>query len=470
MRIAVFLGPSLPVGEARQILDAEYLPPARQADIATLAARDDKPDVILLIDGVFMQSLSVWHNEILYALQRGVRVYGASSMGALRAAETSAFGMVGIGEIYRMYADGILEDDDEVALTYAYDEPEIGYIATSVPMVNIRATLDEATRSGRLDSATASKAAAIAKSIYFTERTVPAVLRRAAENGLPSAGVDSLRDVFRDHYVDLKRLDAVTALHSLAALPDSSPAPKPEFTFEPSYVFETLYNRDRDVRHLDTDLPLAAVPNYIALHHPSFDELNANAFNRVMALVLGALVGVVPTELEIDEESERFRRRHRLTDDAALADWRAVNDVNADEFRMLMREAATCRKLHRWWMSSRFLDRNTRIVLDHMRLNGSYREWAERAADQEATVRRHFPEFPDSATDRPPLEELVSEQLNYTDWAAHVDLVSWCEDFGFHTAEDLHLELLRSHLYRRVQTRVEAALIGLSNAGARNAP
>jgi hypothetical protein len=87
VKVVVFLGPSLPLEDARKILDAIYLPPAKQADLIS-AAINHEPDAIALIDGTFHQSLSVWHKEILFALQRGIRVFGASSMGALRAAET----------------------------------------------------------------------------------------------------------------------------------------------------------------------------------------------------------------------------------------------------------------------------------------------------------------------------------------------------------------------------------------------
>ncbi|NER31958.1 MAG: hypothetical protein F6J89_31220, partial [Symploca sp. SIO1C4] len=120
-KIVIFLGPSLPRAEAREIVDAVYLPPAKQSDLIS-AVTTYKPDIIALIDGVFLSYPSVWHKEILYALQQGVAVYGASSMGALRAAETSDFGMVGVGAIYRMYASGELIDDDEVALIHGQED------------------------------------------------------------------------------------------------------------------------------------------------------------------------------------------------------------------------------------------------------------------------------------------------------------------------------------------------------------
>jgi hypothetical protein len=43
-------------------------------------------------------------------------IVGASSMGALRAAELDSMGMVGIGTVYQYYRDGIIESDDDVAI------------------------------------------------------------------------------------------------------------------------------------------------------------------------------------------------------------------------------------------------------------------------------------------------------------------------------------------------------------------
>ena len=44
-------------------------------------------------------------------------------MGALRAAETRAHGMIGIGQIFEWYASGEIEGDDEVAQIFgALDE------------------------------------------------------------------------------------------------------------------------------------------------------------------------------------------------------------------------------------------------------------------------------------------------------------------------------------------------------------
>ena len=104
MSVHVFLGPSLPIAEARQVLpQAVYHPPAAVGDVYRVAASGDC-SVLALIDGLFQSVPAVWHKEILFALELGLRVFGASSMGALRAAELDVFGMVGVGTVYGWYA------------------------------------------------------------------------------------------------------------------------------------------------------------------------------------------------------------------------------------------------------------------------------------------------------------------------------------------------------------------------------
>src|SRR6185369_3188776 len=100
--IAVFLGPSLPVAEAAGILPAAtFLAPARMGSV--YRAVHDGARTVGIVDGFYERVPAVWHKEILWALAEGVRVYGAASMGALRAAELDTYGMIGVGEIYRQY-------------------------------------------------------------------------------------------------------------------------------------------------------------------------------------------------------------------------------------------------------------------------------------------------------------------------------------------------------------------------------
>ena len=113
----IYSGPSLYGVEVQRFPGELWLPPAKCGDILEAALGSPKPQQILLIDGVFHQSLSVWHKELVYALLEGIVCIGAASMGALRAAELWRYGMIGIGEIFERYKAGE-EDDSLVAMTF----------------------------------------------------------------------------------------------------------------------------------------------------------------------------------------------------------------------------------------------------------------------------------------------------------------------------------------------------------------
>ena len=136
----VYVGPTLPSADARKLLpDADILPPASVGDILRASKRRDVAR-IALIDGYFERMAAVWHKEILIALERGIEVWGAASMGALRAAELHPYGMRGVGVIYDWYKRGIITADDEVAV--AHLPVEYGYRTTSDALVNIRYSLE----------------------------------------------------------------------------------------------------------------------------------------------------------------------------------------------------------------------------------------------------------------------------------------------------------------------------------------
>src|SRR5262249_14835405 len=176
MRTVIFAGPTIAAREVLALLpQTEVRGPVASGDIMRL--KPTAPLTIGIIDGVFEHSLPVWHKEILWALSRGCRVYGASSMGALRAAELAAFGMVGVGQIFEWYRDGVLEDDDEVAI--AHDDVTGAYRARSDAMVNVRATLARAVQAGATDDASADLLLAAVKATIYPQRNLRSTLAAA---------------------------------------------------------------------------------------------------------------------------------------------------------------------------------------------------------------------------------------------------------------------------------------------------
>lgn len=116
----------------------ELRPPAVCGDLAALTA--DPPAVVGLVDGCFGVAPSVWHKEILHLLALGVRVLGAASIGALRAAELHAYGMEGVGAIHAAYRAGAIARDDAVMLLHA--PGEYGFKPLTLPLVDAEYALN----------------------------------------------------------------------------------------------------------------------------------------------------------------------------------------------------------------------------------------------------------------------------------------------------------------------------------------
>lgn len=237
--IVVFLGPSLDLPTAKATLAADYRPPVVNGDV--IRAVQSGPTAIGIVDGSFEWTLSVWHKEILWALTQGTHVFGAASMGALRAAELAPFGMRGVGRIFEMYRDGLLQDDDEVAVAH---EPGGGYAVASEALVDIRCTLGAAARAGIIGEPSRRALVAAAKHMFYPDRRYADVLAAGCAAGVPGRELDSLEAWLPAHRVDQKRADALHLLRALADLPADGPgAHRPTFTLNRSEYLERLLTR-----------------------------------------------------------------------------------------------------------------------------------------------------------------------------------------------------------------------------------
>lgn len=201
-KIIIFTGPSLSIEEGSRILKADYRPPVKRNDI--LKVINEFPDIIGIIDGVFHQSPAVGHKEIIAAIKKGIIVVGGGSMGALRASELDELGMKGIGHVYREYSDGNIESDDDVALTFdaVTGEPY------SEALVNIDYKLKKAVEYNILSKEEKNELLAIAKSIYYPNRTYYNILKESKiDDGKKEKLIDFIVDI-----IDIKKQDAIAVL------------------------------------------------------------------------------------------------------------------------------------------------------------------------------------------------------------------------------------------------------------------
>jgi hypothetical protein len=212
MTAIIFAGPSLPPRlRPPDNPSLHWRPPVRQGELYRAALA--RPAIIGVVDGYFEVTPTVWHKEILWAMAEGIHVYGAASIGALRAAELDVFGMKGIGRVYQDFRDGMLQDDDDVAVLHGPEE--LGYPPLTEAMVNIRATLAAAVLAGVIAPPVAAGLAEIAKTLFYKERTYDAVMQAAAASGSPAGALRGFADWLRAGRRDQKRLDALAMLDAI---------------------------------------------------------------------------------------------------------------------------------------------------------------------------------------------------------------------------------------------------------------
>ena len=223
-RICVTIGPSLLAALRPHDPMFEWLPPAAAGDVAALL--NDPPDILCLIDGLFDSRPAPWHKELMMLMSAGTIVLGASSMGALRAAELDRHGMIGVGAIYAAYRDGCLTGDDEVALIHA--TAQLDWAPLSVPMVEVRATLVAACRQGVIGVAQAGALREAAAALHFTDRDWPALRTRWTRERL--CGEAAAEALTRLH-VPLKRQDALACLEVASRVPATPAPPPPPITY-----------------------------------------------------------------------------------------------------------------------------------------------------------------------------------------------------------------------------------------------
>lgn len=235
-RTIVFVGPTLPAEAAARLLPGALIrPPVAVGEIVALLRRRRGLGRLAIIDGYFERMAAVWHKEILLALEAGIEVWGASSMGALRAAELAPFGMRGVGEVFEAFRSGELVADDEVAV--AHLPAEAGYRAVSDALVNLRFGIRTAPG---LTAAVRARLVELARSRFYRERSWAQLVADGRADGLPPAQLDRL--AAWKHKPDVKRSDAEALL---AALRRARPRKPPRLRVPRTWALRQLRAPDR---------------------------------------------------------------------------------------------------------------------------------------------------------------------------------------------------------------------------------
>jgi hypothetical protein len=264
-----------------------------------------RPLAIALVDGLFDAAPSVWHHELLAAQAAGVQVFGGGSMGALRAAELSRYGVVGVGRIFAGFRDGRLSGDDEVALLHA--PAAQGYRPLTVPLVDVRRAVDEA-RAARL--VTAGQAARLvrgATSLFYQDRSwwrvveagrLPPVTAAALRRFLPAAPSQKAEDARATLRAALDFARARRAGAPPPPPPDRPPPPtqarRLALDASPALV------GDAQVAGRDVLAALAA--------RGDAGRLAADGLMRLLLAAQARALGLAPSEAEVADAESRWLR------------------------------------------------------------------------------------------------------------------------------------------------------------------
>ncbi len=333
MSTIVFSGPSGFNLLKTRFPSFQFEGPAQQGDIYRVAKLEATKSIILL-DGFYKSVPAVWHKEILYAIEKGITVVGAASLGALRAVELDHYGMVGIGVIYKWYKDGTLYRDPDVAV--AHTGSEDGYRPLTVPIVNIKATLKVLQPRLRCDEE--EKILNAARRIYFEHRTTTSLVKVIGDSGLDKTQIDLVVDALMNHYIDQKTNDSIQALTEVSRISDSMKE-RNTFTFSNTIYWDAMRNNDSYIQpnstgFLSTRLAFLA---FQLLERPdAFMRMRQHSISLDLCLWLGSIYGIEASEPKIAATMKRLLSQLEINE-TELPHWLEQRGLDSAELNDFVR-------------------------------------------------------------------------------------------------------------------------------------
>ncbi|WP_243368811.1 TfuA-like protein [Microvirga solisilvae] len=443
MSVVVFCGPTLSAAEVSEQIDAVCLPPARHGDILRALNMVPRPRVIALIDGLFRTVPAVRHKEILWAMSKGVHVFGAASMGALRAAELTEYGMVGVGSIFSDYLSGRIEDDDEVAVEHG--PAELGFMQLSDAMVDIRATLAAALRESIIGKQLADCSLSWAKERFYAHRNWADLVAYARSTGCDASEIEALEAWLPTGRINLKRHDALEMLVAIRDFIATDPPPfLPRYNFERTEVWELDYEAARALpRAVSNDaktLLMQDILDELRLVPRDFASVQKEALTRMLLLREARRRRGDPEPEEKEQALKYWLREQGVSLRDALDQNRLVGE-ELDHFlngEALIRSAA-----------SSFDAMAHNGIIDTLRSRGMLRPLVERAEAKQHALRAMGKEAATTQTGSIPPAALVGWfwRQTFPDEMQMIPVEALAVRLGFADTSDMTRALLREYLF-----------------------
>ena len=290
--------------------------------------------------------------------------------------------MRGIGEVYRAYADGALEDDDEVAVAHADEEHD--FRATSDAMVDVRATIDAAVAAGVVGRRAAATILARVKASFYADRLLVASLDRDDPDH------ERLRDWLPGGWVRRKRADAVELLRAVAAeLTAGGPPVRPAWTLQRTHYWEdACCSVELRADGLADDVPspaaddeLEALLDEARLHPDDYRLLLDRSLLAALARKAAAAAGVDGSAWARQVALVDERRQRNLLEAEDVDAWLAERDLDRTALPAVADRLAAVR-----WRHGAHRDAVAGEVALTVRLDDAYSELVARAARKRALL------------------------------------------------------------------------------------
>lgn len=440
MSFVVFTGPTLPAKDARQHLQADYRPPAAIGDVYKAALT--RPFAIGIIDGYYETTPSIWHKEVLWALKQGIHVYGAASMGALRAAELAHFGMTGVGKVFEAYRDGLIEDDDEVAVLHS--PAAMGYLQITEAMVNIRATLVHAAAANVIDGGIADRLTALGRAIFWKERSYDRLLADGTKAGIGNGILERLRAWLPAQKINQKRDDAIAMLGRMTADRAASDAPRQaDFVFQHTVAWDAILHRFAGTDDGGAVIEREDLLDELRLTPGAYATARRKALMRALAHRESQRRNLEPTTVQLQNALREFRRAMGLASPAALEQWMRDAGLTREEFLQLMSDEARLSSLE-----ASLAGAVDTALLDELRLDGAFARLLSRARDKHAAL--SDADLADAGIADTGLDEsaLVGWYRDRAGSTGPADAADLAIALGFETRRDFLRALAREYCFR----------------------
>jgi hypothetical protein len=291
--------------------------------------------------------------------------------------------MEGVGAIFGAYRDGVLEDDDEVAV--AHGPAELDYRGQSEAMINIRSTLAQADADGVICANTRAALERIAKDLFYPDRSYSRLLQLAAAGGVVDAELRALAGWLPRGRVDQKRKDAVAMLQVMRERLTSGLEPKrAAFAFEHTVYWEHAKIAAGPIQHdggPDADaISLTRLLDELRLEG-TYAHVRQAALGRFLAVDEARRQGMRVSSDMLRETMETFRRERNLFAPADAERWMKENHLTDDDIVRFIEEEALLR-----WTHSRAVYDSAAHLPDHLRSTGDYPRVYARAREKQRVL------------------------------------------------------------------------------------